>query len=134
MSHHWMNHWSTVWSQRRDISDLIDTADMDTLTKIRSRAAGAKELAQWLADGQGFVLCLIDLDSLKYVNDCIGHQYGEQYLCQVVEIVRGHCRQDRDLLWQGGGDEFLLVCAGLSEAEARRRLIQIADQVREGGH
>ena len=130
MSHHWMNHWSTVWSQRRDVSDLIDTADMDTLTKIRSRAAGAKELAQWLADGQGFVLCLIDLDSLKYVNDCI----GEQYLCQVVEIVHGHCRQDRDLLWQGGGDEFLLVYEGLSEAKARRWLIQIADQVREGGH
>ena len=119
--------------QRRDVSDLIDTADLDTLTKIRSRAAGEKELAQWMADGQGFVLCLMDLDSLKFVNDRIGHQYGDQYLCQVVEIVRGHCRQDRDLLWRGGGDEFLLAYAGLSREEALRRMEQIAEQVRREG-
>lgn len=119
--------------QRRDVSDLIDTADLDTLTKIRSRAAGEKELGRWMADGQGFVLCLMDLDSLKFVNDRIGHQYGDQYLCRVVEIVRGHCRQDRDLLWRGGGDEFLLAYAGLSEEEARRRMGRIADQVRQEG-
>ena len=119
--------------QQRDVSDLIDTADMDTLTKIRSRAAGEKALGQWMAEGQEFVLCLMDLDGLKYVNDCIGHQYGDQYLCQVVEIVRGHCRQDRDLLWRGGGDEFLLAYAGLSREDALRRMEQIAEQVRREG-
>lgn len=53
------------------MSSPIDAADMDTLTKICNRAAEEKELGRWIADGQGFVLCLMRLDSLRYVN-----QYG----------------------------------------------------------
>lgn len=119
--------------QKRDVSDLIDAADMDTLTKVRNRTAGMKEILKWMESGRYFVLCLIDLDSLKYVNDFIGHQSGDQYLLKVVEIVGRYCRQDRDLFWRYGGDEFLLAYAGLPVIEAYHRMELIADEVKQEG-
>lgn len=119
--------------QKQDVSDLIDVADMDNLTKIRNRASGMKEILKWMESGKYFVLCLIDLDSLKYVNDCIGHQAGDQYLRKVVEIIERNCRQDRDLIWRYGGDEFLLAYTGLPVAKAYRKMEMIADQVKQEG-
>lgn len=119
--------------QKRDVSDLIDVADMDTLTKIRNHAAGMKEIQNWIAQKQPFVLCLIDLDGLKYTNDFIGHDAGDRYLLKVVEAIEQHCRQDRDLLWRHGGDEFMLAYAGVSVIEAYGRMECIAERVAQAG-
>lgn len=119
--------------QKRDVSDLIDVADMDTLTKVRNHAAGLREIRTWIAQERPFVLCLIDLDGLKYINDFVGHEAGDRYLLQVVDTVGRHCRQDRDLFWRHGGDEFLLAYAGVSVIEAYGRMERIAEQVRQAG-
>lgn len=119
--------------QKQDVSDLIDVADIDTLTQIRNHAAGVKAIHEWMAQGRDFALCLIDLDGLKYVNDYIGHEAGDRYLRTVVEVVGRHCRQDRDLFWRNGGDEFLLAFAGLSDIEAYGRMERIAKQVHQEG-
>lgn len=73
------------------------------------------------------------LDGLKYVNDYIGHEAGDRYLRTVVEVVGRHCRQDRDLFWRNGGDEFVLAFAGLSDIEAYGRMERIAKQVHQEG-
>ena len=79
------------------------------------------------------MLCLIDLDGLKYTNDFIGHDAGDRYLLKVVEAIEQHCRQDRDLLWRHGGDEFMLAYAGISVIEAYGRMECIAERVSQAG-
>jgi len=55
------------------------------------------------------------------VNDTFGHAAGDAALRAVARAIRRVVRAD-DLVFRWGGDEFLVVLFGVSEAEARRRL------------
>lgn len=48
---------------------------------------------------------LMDLDNFKQINDTFGHQYGDQVLKEVADILRKKFRRD-DILGRLGGDEF----------------------------
>ena len=75
-----------------------------------------------VARGAPFVLCFVDLDDLKGVNDRYGHSEGDRYLLTVAEKLRSSCRRDEDLLFRYGGDEFLALLSGLSAAAVEDRM------------
>ena len=72
-------------------------------------------------EGAGGCVAFVDLDALKPVNDTFGHAAGDAALRAVARAIRQVVRAD-DLVFRWGGDEFLVVLFGVSEAEARRRL------------
>src|SRR5207247_1014890 len=59
-----------------------------------------------------FVLCLLDLDRFKEVNDTLGHQVGDVLLTLVSHRLRSVLRSD-DVVARLGGDEFALFLPGL---------------------
>ena len=64
-----------------------------------------------------------DLNGLKRMNDEGGHSEGDRILKQAAKILRG-IFPDSDV-YRAGGDEFMVIAAGLDEeaAEAKRRQI-----------
>ncbi len=65
-------------------------------------------------------LVFIDLDYLKLINDCYGHENGDRYLVCFAENMK--CAMDRqDLLYRYAGDEFLILSA-LEPEQIRERL------------
>jgi len=72
-------------------------------------------------EGAAGCVAFVDLDALKPVNDTFGHAAGDAALRAVARAIRQVVRAD-DLVFRWGGDEFLVVLFGVSEAEARRRL------------
>jgi diguanylate cyclase (GGDEF)-like protein len=70
-------------------------------------------------------VAMIDIDDLKAVNDRYGHPAGDAAIRAVASAIR-HCIRADDLLFRWGGDEFLVVLFGVTEAEARGRFASLA--------
>lgn len=68
--------------------------------------------------GQPFSLILLDLDHFKLVNDCHGHQAGDQVLVEVARLLQRHTRET-DLAGRWGGEEFMVLCPHTDEAGVR---------------
>lgn len=85
-------------------------AHYDTLTGLPNRFTFETELQRRLndADGREIVVCYLDLDCFKAVNDANGHHDGDQLLRFVAErIDRG--RRACDFAGRLAGDEFALI-------------------------
>lgn len=57
---------------------------------------------------QGLSLFFIDLDRMKWINDTLGHQKGDEALIGVATILRRTFR-DSDIVGRMGGDEFAVL-------------------------
>ena len=51
---------------------------------------------------------MLDLDRFKAINDTYGHQFGDQILRRIAQVISELCRRN-DYLGRYGGEEFLLV-------------------------
>jgi len=87
-------------------------AHYDTITGIFNRTGFIRHFETVLAPKKVTGgLFFIDLDDFKYVNDALGHNYGDRLLKQFSErLSRDECNFEFQA--RLGGDEFLLVKLG----------------------
>ncbi len=103
-------------------------ATHDALTGLVNRREFERRLTESIesghrGDGQ-HVLCYLDLDRFKVVNDTSGHLAGDSMLREVAKLLRDAVR-DSDTVARLGGDEFGMLLVGCPLDKAR----QIADDV-----
>ncbi|MCL1477955.1 GGDEF domain-containing protein [Marinobacter sp. M3C] len=118
-------------ARRRENERLSWEASHDPLTQLLNRRAFGLGLDKALLEaGQNkvaTVMCLIDLDHFKPVNDKGGHLTGDELLRRLADLLRQTVRQS-DTVARLGGDEFgiLLPSCGMECAEA------LAERIRAG--
>ena len=106
-------------TQRRQLENTIKyQASHDPLTDLLNRGAFDIELSNHVYDavnnGKNHVLCYLDLDRFKLINDTAGHSAGDQCLIQVTSLIQSSIRGD-DILGRLGGDEFGLILKHCSQ-------------------
>jgi diguanylate cyclase (GGDEF)-like protein len=55
-----------------------------------------------------YVLCVLDIDKFKEVNDTYGHDVGDKVLRDVAKLIVRNYRINEDVLIRYGGEEFCL--------------------------
>lgn len=117
-------------TQSRNLTHQLSwQASHDPLTNLVNRRKFDQVLHEALDDslssGAQHVLCFLDLDQFKVINDTCGHAAGDELLCQVAKLMQKPIRA-ADTLARLGGDEFGIL---LHQCPLDRAKI-IAEQLR----
>jgi diguanylate cyclase (GGDEF)-like protein len=98
-------------------------ADHDDVTGLHNRRSLLIHLDERLSPGRpGPVATLfIDLDRLKAINDYLGHTAGDQFIRVMSERLRAGT-EGQHLIARLGGDEYVVVPTGPTDAEAAEAL------------
>ena len=110
-------------TEQRALSKAIEKqARTDALTDLANRSEFEKQLREVIAKQshtacETSVLCYLDLDNFKVVNDTCGHAAGDELLRQLSKQLKSKLRKN-DLLARLGGDEFGVILRDIREEDA----------------
>lgn len=101
-----------VTDQREAERQLEQLAYYDHLTGLANRALCTRKLKK-LCDrsakgGTHAALVLLDLDNFKDVNDSLGHQAGDEFLCEIARRI-SQVAGPKNFTARLGGDEFAVI-------------------------
>ena len=108
------------------IERLKESMEKDTLTSCLNRAAFDRNSKRFIQNHGTGSLVFIDLDYLKEINDCYGHENGDHYLVHFAKNVKRVIDRE-DLLYRYAGDEFLILSV-LSAEEIRKQMNKILEE------
>jgi diguanylate cyclase (GGDEF)-like protein len=102
-------------------AELTAQARTDALTGLGNRLRLHEDLEathdRAVRYGLSYCVAICDIDDFKQFNDTYGHQAGDDALRKIGEVLN-HERRSGDCAYRYGGEEFLIVLAGQSLAEA----------------
>jgi diguanylate cyclase (GGDEF)-like protein len=96
----------------REIARLNDVALRDSLTGLRNHRCFQEDIRRSLEHDNSLHALLIDMDGLKRVNDKLGHQIGDERICQLATALADSCSGVDAHAYRIGGDEFAIIAAG----------------------
>ncbi len=88
------------------------------------------EVSRYLSAPLGVLVC--DLNGFKHINDTQGHLTGNRLLGAVGDALKSRCREN-DYVARMGGDEFVIVCSGLTRPTLAARIPEMRSAIREAG-
>lgn len=101
--------------------EIWQTANHDSLTGLPNRTLFQARFEDILARARReqtrVALVLVDLDEFKDVNDTLGHDAGDELLCEAARRLQA-IAGDQALIARIGGDEFALIIEQAGDQQA----------------
>lgn len=126
--------------QRTDAQRLAERAAMeaetDVMTGLYNRRGWERfltaEEARYRRFGESGSIIILDLDSLKLVNDRYGHDQGDEHIRQAARAIRETTRA-ADIVARLGGDEFGILAAHTDSEQAQHLVDRLQAQLARVG-
>ncbi len=109
-----------ITASKAKIDKLEGVAYRDALTGKYNRHYGMNLFNEWIEQHRYFVVCFIDIDKLKYVNDVLGHAEGDRYILTVSKLLEAF--SENACICRLGGDEFMILAVDIGRKAAHNRL------------
>jgi diguanylate cyclase len=121
-----------VETLEHDLSNVRSEATTDQLTGVSNRRGFDQTCERWVRTSRSsFVMAILDVDDFKAVNDTLGHAAGDELLRLVAGRLAKSFR-DSDVVARVGGDEFAVLAADLTLAQAERRIAGVLSELAHG--
>lgn len=121
----WAITFEDVTARRAAEVQADEMARHDPLTGLPNRLLLRERLKEAVGrlqrSGEACAVLLIDLDRFKPINDTLGHPMGDALLKKVADRLRSTVRPT-DTVARIGGDEFVILQAGIQEAASTQAL------------
>ncbi len=117
--------------RRNILRRLSNLSFHDSLTGAFNRNAMAEHEAK-RAKMRSVGVFYCDITGLKRVNDSLGHDAGDEMICQCYDLIKKGL--DTPWIYRTGGDEFVVVCADYSHSDFIRLAEQFHNQIEHSVH
>ena len=90
---------------------FVEMSIHDKMTGLLNRRGmykGLEQLKDSLTNERELLVCVIDMDGLKYINDTFGHSEGDYGIILVSKAAKSIC-ESGDICARAGGDEFFII-------------------------
>ena len=136
----WTKHVCNALEYFRIQSKVSSFALIDVLTGSYTRAGVQQNINMLLNhihdENYRFLVMMMDLDELKYINDTFGHQSGDQAIHEIAKALRS-VSSEVEICARIGGDEFVLLgCDDYPDDKIEttiHRLFEILDNINRSG-
>lgn len=97
--------------------ELQNKAETDLLTELLNKISTENKIKEYLS-GEGkdktCMMCVLDIDNFKKINDTMGHAFGDEVLATLGKRIRTEFRVT-DIIGRTGGDEFIIFLKDLKD-------------------
>ena len=112
---------------KEELGSAKQLAYTDPLTGVKNKHAYVEleeNIDRQIASGETlyFALVVFDLNDLKFVNDRVGHDAGDDYIVKSSKLIKKYFKESE--LYRYGGDEFVLYITG-DEFKERHELLNL---------
>lgn len=122
--------------EKKKENRLLYLSETDLMTGIRNRGSGEAKVRALMKEGIGGMMCLLDVDKFKKINDTYGHDAGDQVLIDLARYIKMSFNND-DVVLRLGGDEFSVYSPNINNKKAAKKVIdnlfEAVSHIRIGG-
>ena len=108
-----------IVASAKERANLEILANTDMMTGILNRGSGERKVIDAMANNKPGMLCIMDADKFKTINDDFGHNVGDKVLRGIADALKITFR-DEDIIFRLGGDEYAAYVMDLNDEEAGR--------------
>ncbi|GFZ31028.1 hypothetical protein CSC2_15540 [Clostridium zeae] len=91
---------------------LTDLPNRQYMHKVAEKYFGKKDGCERSKSA----LIFVDIDNFKYINDTLGHNFGDFLICAIADRL-DRIKGSEDLLIRLGGDEFVIILNSIEDIE-----------------
>ncbi len=111
-----------IVASAKERQNLEILASTDIMTGILNRGSGEQKVIEAMADNRTGMLCILDVDKFKNINDDYGHNVGDKVIRGIADVLK-QVFGDEDIIFRLGGDEYALYVMNLNDEEAGREIM-----------
>lgn len=103
--------------------ELQSKAETDLLTDLLNKISTETKIKEYIS-GEGknrtCMMCVLDIDNFKKINDTMGHAFGDEVLASLGKQIRAEFRVS-DIIGRTGGDEFVIFLKDLKDEDTIKK-------------
>ena len=111
-----------IVASAKERQNLEILASTDIMTGILNRGSGERRVIDAMANDKTGMLCILDVDKFKNINDEYGHNVGDKVIRGIADVLKLTFRNE-DIIFRLGGDEYAAYILNLCDEESGKAIM-----------